>query len=209
MSETLPIAHPEAAAWAARELLGGRLVVLPTDTVYGVAAHPARPEAVAALYITKARSRQRAIPVLLADMSQVERAALPLSMPARKLAEAFWPGPLTLVVPKRDDLPGIVSALDTVGVRVPDCDAARSVIRAAGGALAVTSANRSGGQSSATVEDAVAQLGEAVALYLDGGPCPGGQPSTVVEVSAAGLKVLRAGPIGEEALRAALGQPAD
>jgi L-threonylcarbamoyladenylate synthase len=204
MSEILPIAHPEAAARAVRELLDGRLVVLPTDTVYGLAAHPARPEAVAALYTTKARSRQRAIPVLLADMGQVERVALPLSVPAWRLAKAFWPGPLTLVVPKRDDLPGIVSALETVGVRVPDCDATRAVIRAAGGALAATSANRSSEKSSVTVEEAVAQLGGAVALYLDGGPCPGGQPSTVVEVSAAGLKVLRAGPIGEAALRAAL-----
>ena len=202
--EMLAIDAPDAIARAAEALHGGRLVVLPTDTVYGVAAHPAHPEAVAALYAAKARPPDKAIPILLADPGDVTRVAQPLSDAARRLAAAFWPGPLTLVVPKRADLPEIVSSLPTVGVRVPDHDATRAVIRAAGGALAVTSANRSGAANPVTVSEAAAQLGEAVALYLDGGVCPGGQPSTVAEVGEAGLVIHRAGPISEAALRAAL-----
>ncbi len=204
MSELLPIEDPDSLARAAQALRDGLLIVLPTDTVYGVAAHPARPEAVAALYAAKARPPDKAIPILLADIDDVAHVAMPLSAAARRLAEAFWPGPLTLVVPRRADLPEIVSSLPTVGVRIPDHDATRAVIRAAGGALAVTSANRSGGSSPITAAEAMAQLGEAVALYLDGGPCPGGQPSTVAEVTGAGLVIHRAGPISEDALRSAL-----
>ena len=211
MSAVLPVGGAaggaiaaDAIARAAEVLRGGGLVVLPTDTVYGVAAHPAHPAAVEALYAAKGRPPERAIPVLLAGADDVTRVALPLSPAAQRLAAAFWPGPLTLAVPKRDDLPSIVSALPTVGVRVPDHDVARAVIRAAGGALAVTSANRSGGPNPVTAAEAMAQLGEAVALYLDGGPCPGGQPSTVAGFVEDELVIFRAGPVTLDMLRAAL-----
>ncbi|MCZ7544524.1 MAG: L-threonylcarbamoyladenylate synthase [Anaerolineae bacterium] len=205
MSKILPGHDPDAIAHAARALRAGQVVVIPTDTVYGVAADPAHPEAVAALYDAKRRQPDRAIPILLADAEDAARVALPLAPDAQKLAAAFWPGPLTLVVPKRADLPAMVSALPTVGVRVPAHDVGRAVIRAAGGALAVTSANRSGGPSPVTVTEAVAQLGASVPLYLDGGPCPGGQPSTVAGIAGGELVIYRAGPISEDALRAALG----
>ena len=124
---------------------------------------------------------------------------------ARKLAAAFWPGPLTIAVPRRDDLPRNLTQQSTVAVRVPDHAAARAVIAAAVVDLAVTSANRSDEPPACTVEDAIAALGEHVALYLDGGPCSGGVPSTVITLEAGEPHVLRRGPIHESALRAALG----
>ncbi|MBN1287748.1 MAG: threonylcarbamoyl-AMP synthase [Anaerolineae bacterium] len=209
MTEILPIDHPKARALAAEALREGKLVVLPTDTVYGVAAHPSphkRTYAVAALYTAKGRAPDKAIPVLLSSMDKIEEVALPFVQEAsRQLALTFWPGPLTLVVPKRPGLSPLISKLPTVGVRVPDHAMTRAVIAAAGGALAVTSANRAGAPNPITVDDAVEQLGNVVALYLDGGPCPGGQPSTVVQITDEGeLVIFREGPVSAATLRAAL-----
>ncbi len=198
----LSITHPDATARAARALQAGQLVVLPTDTVYGIAAHPARPEAIIALYAAKKRPPLKALPVLLDSIKAVEQIAQPLTPTAYRLATAFWPGPLTLVVPKRDDLSPLITTLTTVGVRVPNHNATRAIIEAAGGALAVTSANLSDAPDAVTVDAAAAQLGDAVALYLDGGACPGGQPSTVVQIKRNMLKILRQGPIDLDALLA-------
>ncbi len=188
---------------AADSLAGGKLVVLPTDTVYGVAS--ALDEgAILRIFAAKKRSPERAVPVLLADQDAVLQVVSHFSDVAQQLAAAFWPGPLTLILPKRADLPASLSALPTVGVRVPDYDATRAIIAAAGGALAVTSANRSDQPPACTVHAAVRYLAETVALYLDGGTCAGGVPSTVVAIDGDALHVLRRGPISEAALRAAL-----
>lgn len=202
----LPIDHPEALPRAAEVLAAGKLVVLPTDTVYGVAADLWNPEAVAALYAAKGRPPDKAIPVLLAGLEDAPQVAATLPEAARFLAEAFWPGPLTLVVPKRAEVPPIVSALPTIGLRVPDHDGARAVIRAGGGALAITSANRSDEPNTLTVQEAAEALGETLALALDGGRCLGGQPSTVALVPTGGddLQILRPGPLSEKELQAAL-----
>jgi L-threonylcarbamoyladenylate synthase len=204
MSEWLAADDDQAPSRAAEVLRAGGLVILPTDTVYGVAADWRQPDAVAALYRAKGRPPDKAIPVLLADPDDISIVAREVPLAACRLADAFWPGPLTIAVPKRPDLPDIVSALPTVGVRLPDHDATRAVIRAMGGALAVTSANRSGQPSPLTAQEAAAALGETIALVLDGGSCPGGVPSTVVDVSEGRLQIVRAGPIDEAALRAAL-----
>ncbi|HEC22482.1 MAG TPA: threonylcarbamoyl-AMP synthase, partial [Chloroflexi bacterium] len=164
-----------------------------------------QPEAVAALYAVKKRPAGRAIPVLLADVEDVHRVAREVPEIARRLMARFWPGPLTIALPKRPEVPEIVSSLPTVGVRIPDHEGTRAIIRRCGGGLAVTSANLSGQPSPLTAQEAVAQLGEGVALVLDGGPCPGGVPSTVVDVSRGVLRVVRAGPLDEAALREALG----
>jgi L-threonylcarbamoyladenylate synthase len=111
---------------------------------------------------------------------------------------------LTLVLPKREDLPANLSAMPTVGVRVPDHGGARAIIAAGGGALAVTSANRSDQPPARSVQEAVAYLADAVALYLDGGPSPGGVASTVVMIETGRLKILREGPISENDLRVVL-----
>jgi L-threonylcarbamoyladenylate synthase len=205
VTDWLPADHPDAPARAAAVIRGGGLIVLPTDTVYGVAADLWQPDAVAALYAAKRRPPDRAIPILLSAGDEIDQVAERVPEAARRLAAAFWPGPLTVVVPKRPTVPEIVSALPTVGVRVPDHDAARAAIRACGGALAVTSANLSDRPSARTAGEAASALGAAVDLVLDGGPAPGGTPSTVVDVMGGTLRVLRPGPISEAALRAVVG----
>ena len=122
---------------------------------------------------------------------------------ARQLADRFWPGPLTILVPKRADLPEAVSATSTVGVRVPDHAVARTLLRAAG-PLAVTSANISGGQSPVTAQEVFEQLGGRIALIVDGGRTPGGIPSTLVDCTASELKILREGPLSRDELYSAL-----
>ena len=205
MTDWLAADDPQAPARAAEVIRAGGLVILPTDTVYGVAADLWQPDAVAALYVAKQRSPDRAIPILLAGADDIGAVAADVPELAHRLAAAFWPGALTIAVPKRADLPKIVSSLPTVGVRVPDHDTARAAIRACGGALAVTSANLSDQPSTLTAQDAARALGESVALVLDGGLCPGGVPSTVVDASGGVLRVVRAGPIDEAALRRAVG----
>ncbi|MEL7675076.1 MAG: L-threonylcarbamoyladenylate synthase [Chloroflexota bacterium] len=204
----LPLDTPQAVATAAAEaasvLRAGGLVVLPTDTVYGLAA-AIDAAAIDRIFAAKQRPPERAVPVLLADAGAAPLVTSDFPPAARRLAARFWPGPLTIAALRRDDLPPNLTQLPTVGVRVPDHAATRAVLAAAGGALAVTSANRSDEPPACTVADALAALGERVALYLDGGPCPGGVPSTVIALEGDAPRVLRAGPITEQALRAALG----
>lgn len=193
----------DAIRQAAEALRAGKLVVLPTDTVYGVAAQLDE-TAIDHIFAAKKRPPDRAVPVLLADLEGIDLVACEFPEAARRLADAFWPGPLTLALPRRPDLPPNLTQLPTVGVRVPDLAAARALIAEAGGALAVTSANRSDQPPACTVQSAIRYLAEAVAVYLDGGPCAGGVPSTVVTFEGDELRVVRPGPISEAALRAAL-----
>ncbi|MBN1964660.1 MAG: threonylcarbamoyl-AMP synthase [Anaerolineae bacterium] len=204
MTQVIPVAHPDAARLAAEVLRSGGLIVLPTDTVYGIGSL-LDAAAIAAIFAAKQRPPDKAVPVLLSDASGVTQVARDFPKPARRLAEVFWPGPLTLTLPRRDDLPSNLSTLPTVGVRVPDHAGTRAIIAAAGGALAVTSANRSDELPACTVQDAMAALGDAVALYLDGGPCPGGVPSTVVVFEGEAWRIARPGPISENVLRGVLG----
>ena len=204
MPQVIPVDLPETPALAAETLARGELVVLPTDTVYGIAA-PLAEAAIARIFAAKQRPPDRAVPVLLSDADAVARVAADFPAAARRLAEAFWPGPLTIALPKRAGLPPNLSQLPTVGVRVPDHDATRAVIAAAGGALAVTSANRSDHAPACTIHEAIAAFQDTVALYLDGRRCAGGVPSTVITFDEAGaLHVLREGPLSAEVLRVAL-----
>ncbi|MBN1200775.1 MAG: threonylcarbamoyl-AMP synthase [Anaerolineae bacterium] len=203
MSHVTPIRYPEAVEMAMSALQSGGLIVLPTDTVYGVASL-LNEAAIDRIFAAKQRPPDKAVPVLLSDMDDVFRVARTFPKSARRLATAFWPGPLTLLLPKRDALPPNLSTLPTVGVRVPDHADTRRIIAAAGGALAVTSANRSDEPAACTVQAAISYLLDTVALYLDGGACPGGKPSTVVSLEGGAVRVLRAGPISEDALRRAL-----
>ena len=184
---------------AARRLVTGGIVAFPTDTVYGLAAHPRYPEAVARLFVAKQRPPEKAIPILLANVRDLDLVAEGPSRDALRLADAFWPGALTLVVPRRranaDDLP-------TVGVRVPALDLARALIRAAGGALAVTSANVSGGPNTTSAAEVIAQLAGRIDAVVDGGRCPGGIESTVIDTTQSPMKVLRCGGLAIEAIRA-------
>jgi len=188
---------------AAKLLLSGQLVAFPTDTVYGVGAPAFDAASVAAIYVAKERPPEKAIPVLIADAADLPRIAAAVPESARALIAHFWPGALTLVLPKRPDVPEIVSSDATVAVRIPDLDVTRALLRLTG-PLAATSANRSGRPSPVTAGDVIAQLGGRIAAVLDGGACPGGVPSTVVDCVASPPRVLREGGISIAALRAVL-----
>ncbi len=196
----LPADAPESWQQAAAALRRGELVVLPTDTVYGLAAWPWDAAAIAHIYAAKIRPEAKALPVLVGALAQLEAITAWLPPCAERLAARFWPGALTLVVPKHPDLPAALSPYDTVGVRMPDHPAALGLLRLTG-PLAVTSANISGEPPARTAAEAAAQFGDAVAIVLDAGPAPGGQPSTVADCTVTPPRVLRAGPISEAALR--------
>jgi L-threonylcarbamoyladenylate synthase len=181
------------------------LIVVPTDTVYGVACSPFNEQSIARLYEVKNRPQEKAIQVLLADVSDALLVAKSVPPLAQTLARRFWPGALTMTFPKRDGLPPNLSMYPTVGVRVPDHEQCRALIRAVGGALAATSANRSGAANPTTVQAAFEALGDAVAIYLDGGQTAGDRASTVIELHEDGFTLLREGPITREMLAEALG----
>ena len=195
----IPASHPEAIERAISVLKQGGLVAFPTDTVYGVGAPAFDPEAAAQLYKVKERPRSKAIPLLLADAADLPLVTESIPPLAERLAKRFWPGPLTLVLLKRAIVPDVVTAGgDSVAVRVPDHAVARALIAALGTPLAATSANRSGEPSPVTAEEVMAQLGGRIDLILDGGRCPGGVPSTVLDLTVSPPAVLRPGPVSAE-----------
>ena len=202
---TLPAHEPESITRAVEVLRRGGVIAFPTDTVYGVGAHGLLNDAVERLYVVKGRPAEKAIPLLLAAADEVGSVAREISPAARALMRKFWPGALTLVLKKQPHIPPAVTATATVAVRVPDHPVVRELIRALGAPLAATSANRSGQPELLDAQAIAEVLGGALDLILDGGRCSGGVPSTVVDVSGDGLRVLRAGAIPEEELRKALG----
>lgn len=168
---------------AAAALNSGGVAVIPTDTVYGLAAHPAFPAAVERLYSIKGRERGKKIALLAADAAAVEAFAGALPLKARALAAAHWPGALTMVVGDE-------------GFRVPDHAWTRRLLAACGGVLRVTSANISGGRPATDAAQSLADVGLSADLVVDGGVSPGGVPSTVVHVGADGsIDVLRSGAV--------------
>lgn len=196
---------PEARDAAVTLLRAGRIVALPTDTVYGIAADLALPDAIERLFAAKARPPEKAVAVLLADAAQA--AVLGVMGPAATLlAERFWPGGLTLVLPVRPDarLPRVLAAgTPTIGVRVPDHPAPRA-IAAVLGPLPTTSANRSGEPDARDAAEIAARLGDALALVIDGGPIRGGPASTVVDCSVERPVIRRVGAIPAAEIAAAL-----
>ena len=195
-------AAPGAIDKAVTALRQGDLVAFPTDTVYGVGALVFYETAVLAIYEAKARPEEKAIPVLIGDASDLDKVAEDMPEKARRLADRFWPGPLTLVVKKRHTIPAAVSPTDTIGLRVPDHPVARELLRAAG-PMAVTSANLSGEPSPCTADEVLGQLTGRIAMILDGGRTPGGVPSTVVDCTKDEFIILREGPIKLEEILAA------
>jgi L-threonylcarbamoyladenylate synthase len=203
-TEVISASSPEAIPVALEVLRNGGLVAFPTDTVYGVGALAFDGRAIESIYAAKDRPMEKAIPVLIGDIADLERVGMDIPESARKLAARFWPGPLTVLVPRRPDLPEAVSATATVGVRVPDHEVARALLREAG-PMAVTSANISGAQSPITAQEVQEQLGGRIRLILDGGSTPGGVPSTLVDCTTPELRLLREGPLSLEELISALG----
>lgn len=191
---------------AAAVLSRGLPVAVPTETVYGLAADATDPAAITRIYETKGRPRFNPLICHMADLAMAERHAIfdPVS---RLLAERFWPGPLTLVLPLKPGSgihPLATAGLDTVGIRVP-MGFAGDLIRAFGKPLAAPSANSSGKISPTAAEHVMEDLGERIELVLDGGPCPVGVESTIVRVENGKIRLLRPGGIAAEALAAVTG----
>ena len=176
---------------ALRELRAGRPIVMPTETVYGLAASPVR-ASIDLLFALKGRPTTKAIPVLGRDVDALAEVVV-FDRSAQRLAERFWPGPLTLVLPRATSFDVYLGEGEPgVAVRIPDNPIAGEVL-AASGILAVTSANRSGEAPARTIEEAKAAFGEDVRVYLDGGP-RAGRPSTLLSLVGS-PRVLREGPV--------------
>lgn len=204
----LPADDPAAISEGARLLQGGGLVAFPTETVYGLGANAFEARAVARVFEVKARPSFDPLIVHLSDRADLGSVAVVAHPGAERLAERFWPGPLTLVLARRPEIPEIVTAgLDTVGVRVPAHEAARKLIRAAGTPVAAPSANPFGYVSPTTAPHVAELLGEAVDLILDGGPCRVGVESTIVSLATGTPTLLRPGGVSREELEEALGIP--
>lgn len=179
---------------ALAELQAGSVIAFPTDTVYGVGADGLNAAAVLKLYTIKDRPLTHAIPVLLADLTDLPLISRSIPERAVLLAERYWPGGLTLVVPAAPHLPPeLLAGGATVAVRVPDYAPLRTLIRRLAHPLAATSANRHGAANPATAQDVLAQLGDRLPLVLDGGPTSGDIPSTVIDLTRSTPRILRQG----------------
>jgi L-threonylcarbamoyladenylate synthase len=187
-------------ARAVRVLHAGGIVAFPTDTVYGIGAHAYLRAAVERLYVVKCRPRDKAIPLLIASVRALSQVATAVPDLAYALAERFWPGALTLVLQRMEEISDAITAGgDTVAVRVPDHPVTQALIAALDAPLAATSANLSGRPAPATADDVLAQLAGRIGLVLDGGTCPGGVASTVLDLTVSPSAILRAGgiPVGQ------------
>lgn len=205
-TEILAAEHPFALPHAADILKNGGLVAFPTDTVYGLAALPFNPEFIERLYTAKGRNSERAIAILLGNKDQLKQVASEVSETAHRLATRFWPGPLTLIVPKAPSLPKVLSPNPTIGVRIPDHPVARAFLQLVG-PLAVTSANLSGKGNTRTAQEVFTQLEGRIDLILDGGQSTAGVPSTVVDCTGPEPIIIREGPVSQKDLQAAMSEP--
>lgn len=196
----------EAIARAAELIRQGRIVAIPTETVYGLAVDAANEEAVQALYVAKGRPKEKPFVVQFGSVAAAKEWG-GFTGVAATLAEAFWPGPLTLIVRKPDNVTlasRITAGGDTIGIRIPDNEIALALLQAAGKPLAVTSANLSGEPGARSVAEIAPALREHLALILDGGESPIGVASTVLDVTGDERRILRQGTLSAEDIEKAL-----
>lgn len=205
-TQLLDAKDPQAIQAAARILKDGGLVGIPTETVYGLAANALNGAAVAKIFAAKGRPMDNPLIVHISDISQLDRLVRQVPESAKKLAERFWPGPLTMIMPKSDIIPDEVSAgLPTVAIRFPSHPVARALIDAAGLPLAAPSANLSGHPSPTTAAHVMNDLRGKIEAVLDGGACGVGVESTVITLATNPPRLLRPGGITLEQLRDVLG----
>jgi L-threonylcarbamoyladenylate synthase len=199
-------ALPENVAAAAAALRAGELIVFPTETFYAIGADPMQPNALAAIVQVKGREPDKPIALIAADTASAFAIAREIPADASLLAEAFWPGPLTVVFPARDGLNEILLGPGGgIGVRISPHPTARALAVATGGLITATSANLSGQPPARTLAQARQSLGTRISFYVDGGALTSDAPSTVVEFDQdGGFRILREGVIGPEAIAAAL-----
>jgi len=178
------------------ELLArGGVVAYPTDTLYGLAVDPRNPSAVARLFAVKRRAPGSAVPLIAADLNQVERAGV-MDQIARRLGQRFWPGPLSLVIPSAPEVDeGIRQGTGTIAIRVPAHPVARTLAQLLGFPIAATSANISGEPPALVATEVAALLGDRIDLIVDSGRTPGGPPSTIVDVAGGEVRLIRAGAV--------------
>ena len=194
-------------AQAADAIRAGQLVAVPTETVYGLAGNGLDPAAVAQIYEVKGRPAVKPLSLMVHDASAMAHYCIDVPPAAYSLAEAFWPGPMTMIVPKGDCIPDEVSCgLDTVGIRLPSHPMARALIRESGVPLAAPSANTSGRPSTTTAEHVMRDMDGKIAAILDGGACGVGVESTVITLALERPRLLRPGGITLEQLRSVLGE---
>lgn len=197
--------EPALLERAADALRAGGLVIYPTDTLYGLAADPRLERSVERLFALKGRPAGQALPLIAADDGQVQEVVV-LTPLGRRMAERFWPGPLTIV---GDARPGLADGVDggtgSLAVRVPAHEVARALAAALGFALTSTSANRSGGRPPVTAREAADALGGEVDVVIDGGPTTGGLPSTIVDSRTVPPRLVRAGAIPFDRILSSLG----
>ncbi len=202
--------HPDAVSIeeVARIVRGGGVAAIPTDTLYGLAANPFDAAAVRRIFVMKGRRADGALPLIAADLAQVEAWLGSLPRQGRQLAECFWPGPLTLIVAAPERLPvETTGGLQTVGVRVPAHAVARALCAVCEHPLTATSANISGEPATDDAEAVGRALGDRLDALLDAGPTPGGAPSTLVDVSQVVPTLVRAGAISWDRIQACLQRP--
>ena len=196
----------ETAAAAAQIIKNGGLVAIPTETVYGLGANGLSETAVAKIFAAKGRPQDNPLILHVADAEEIEKFCHDIPPAAYALADAFWPGPLTMVLPARDTVPKCTTAgLPTVAVRCPDCDVTRQIIRLAGVPIAAPSANISGKPSTTTAQHVLHDHDGKIQLIVDGGPCRVGVESTIVDLTEERPRLLRPGGITPEQLIAVLG----
>lgn len=203
------IENPDLAAVrrAAVELKAGGLVIFPTETVYGLAADALNEDAVRLAYEAKGRPEGQPLPVQIADVEQLTLITARVPDVAAKLIEKYFPGPLTIVLPRSAVLPELVTAgRPSVGVRMPDHPVALALIRQTGGPIIATSANISGKPVPKTADEAVGYLGRSVRVVLDAGPARIGSPSTVVDVTVTPPRIIRVGAVPVRELQDLIGE---
>jgi L-threonylcarbamoyladenylate synthase len=199
----LPIQSDEALDQAATCLKAGEFVVVPTDTIYGIAAHPDQEDVIARLYHLRQRMPEPALPFLLADIERLSALTRP-NTNALRLAQRFWPGPLSLILPPSADLPPAFRAYP-IAVRVPNFAPLLTLLDRAGGFLLVTGAILPGYSPAISAQEAAMLFGEQTTMILDGDPLPYGVPSTIVDCVPASPAVVRHGVIPETRIQQTLG----
>ena len=206
-TEILAASCPQVAQKAAQYLQKGELVAIPTETVYGLGANGLDPTAVAKIFAAKGRPQDNPLILHIADAKELDKLCHHIPEAAFKLADAFWPGPLTIVLPAKDIVPKCTTAgLPTVAVRCPDCEVTREIIRLAGVPVAAPSANLSGKPSTTTAEHVYHDHNGKLPLIVDGGACRVGVESTIIDLTETPPRLLRPGGITPEQLADVLGE---
>jgi len=199
----LPAEKPAAIDSAVALLKEGEIIAFPTDTVYGLASDAFHAPGIIKLFEAKGRDANKAIAILIGSNDQIKLVTNHMTKLARKLTERFWPGGLTVIVPRKETLPELISTTKNIGIRMPNHPVALELLMTFG-PLATTSANLSGGSNPQSAIDVFDQLNGRIPLILNGGICPGGIPSTVVDCTGDKPVILRLGAISEKAIFDAL-----